>query len=243
MPWAAAKSAAWPTCFRATATSANAEHRAEVARLWGLPDVPATPGLTAVELFEAVHRGEIKALWIACTNPAQSLPDLARVHEALARCPFVVVQEVNPQTDTAAFADLLLPAAGWGEKEGTVTNSERRISRVRAAVRRPAKRAPTGPLPSILRSAWKARRPASGATLFRIRTSRASSTSTAPARLAATSTSAVSRMPCSSARAAAMAAARGRCDRHARLYADGLFPTPSGRALFQGRARIDRPPK
>jgi assimilatory nitrate reductase catalytic subunit len=116
---------------------ANAEHRAEVARLWGVTDVPATPGLTAVELFESVHRGEIKALWIACTNPAQSLPDLTRVHEALAKCPFVVVQEVSAETDTAAFADLLLPAAGWGEKEGTVSNSERRISRVRAAVPAP----------------------------------------------------------------------------------------------------------
>ncbi|MBL8414077.1 MAG: molybdopterin-dependent oxidoreductase [Propionivibrio sp.] len=116
---------------------ANPEHRAEVARLWGVPEVPAKPGLTAVELFEAVQRGEIKALWIACTNPAQSLPDLTRVHEALARCPFVVLQEVSPHTDTAAFADLLLPAAGWGEKEGTVTNSERRISRVRAAVAPP----------------------------------------------------------------------------------------------------------
>ncbi|MDO8340947.1 MAG: molybdopterin dinucleotide binding domain-containing protein, partial [Candidatus Woesebacteria bacterium] len=87
-----------------------------------------------IELLEAVHRGEIKALWIACTNPAQSLPDLNRVHEALAKCPFVVLQEVSADTDTAAYADLLLPAAGWGEKEGTVTNSERRISRVRAAV-------------------------------------------------------------------------------------------------------------
>ena len=112
---------------------ANPEHRAEVARLWGVADVPATPGLAAVELFEAVHRGEIKALWIACTNPAQSLPDLTRVHEALGNCPFVVVQEVSADTETASFADLLLPAAGWGEKEGTVTNSERRITRVRAA--------------------------------------------------------------------------------------------------------------
>ncbi|MFZ3018136.1 MAG: molybdopterin-dependent oxidoreductase [Gallionella sp.] len=112
----------------------NAEHRAEVARLWGVADVPAKPGLTAVELFDAMHRGEIKALWIACTNPAQSLPDLNHVHEALAACPFVVLQEVTPHTDTAAYADLLLPAAGWGEKEGTVTNSERRISRVQAAV-------------------------------------------------------------------------------------------------------------
>ncbi|MDP2809786.1 MAG: molybdopterin-dependent oxidoreductase, partial [Rhodocyclaceae bacterium] len=124
---------------------ANPEHRAEVARLWGVADVPAKPGLTAVELFEAVHRGEIKALWIACTNPAQSLPDLTRVHEALARCPFVVLQEVSADTDTATFADLLLPAAGWGEKEGTVTNSERRISRVRAAV----------PAPGEARADWR----------------------------------------------------------------------------------------
>ncbi len=124
---------------------ANPEHRAEVARLWGVADVPAKPGLTAVELFEAVHRGEIKALWIACTNPAQSLPDLTRVQEALARCPFVVLQEVSADTETAAFADLLLPAAGWGEKEGTVTNSERRISRVHAAV----------PAPGEARADWR----------------------------------------------------------------------------------------
>ncbi|MDP1734018.1 MAG: molybdopterin-dependent oxidoreductase [Sulfuritalea sp.] len=124
---------------------ANPEHRAEVARLWGVADVPARPGLTAVELFEAVHRGEIKALWIACTNPAQSLPDLSRVHEALEKCPFVVVQEVSADTDTAGFADLLLPAAGWGEKEGTVTNSERRITRVKAAV----------PAPGEARADWK----------------------------------------------------------------------------------------
>ncbi len=117
----------------------NAEHRAEVARLWGITDVPSKPGLTAVELFEAVGRGEIKALWIACTNPAQSLPDLTNVHAALAQCPFVVVQEVSAQTDTTAFADLLLPAASWGEKDGTVTNSERCISRTRAAVPPPGK--------------------------------------------------------------------------------------------------------
>jgi assimilatory nitrate reductase catalytic subunit len=145
---------------------ANPEHRAEVARLWGVADVPATPGLAAVELFEAVHRGEIKALWIACTNPAQSLPDLRKVHEALAKCPFVVLQEVSADTDTAPFADLLLPAAGWGEKEGTVTNSERRITRVKAAV----------PAPGEARADWKiavdfarrvvSRLPSGGSTLF-----------------------------------------------------------------------------
>ena len=80
--------------------------------------------------------GEIKALWIACTNPAQSMPDQATVRRALERCEFVVVQEAFATTATCAYADLLLPATTWGEKDGTVTNSERRISRVRAGRRR-----------------------------------------------------------------------------------------------------------
>jgi assimilatory nitrate reductase catalytic subunit len=112
----------------------NAEHRAEVAALWGVDEVPAQPGLTAVELFEAMDKGRIKAVWIACTNPAQSMPDQALVRRALERAEFVVVQEAFSTTATCRYADLLLPASTWGEKDGTVTNSERRISRVRAAV-------------------------------------------------------------------------------------------------------------
>jgi len=120
---------------------ANPAHRAEVAALWGVPDVPAKPGKTAIEMFQAAADGEIKALWIACTNPAQSMPDQATVRRALARAEFVVVQEAYATTATCGFADLLLPATTWGEKEGTVTNSERRISRVRAAVRPPGPQA------------------------------------------------------------------------------------------------------
>ena len=116
---------------------ANPVHRAEVAALWGIPEVPSTPGKTAVEMFQAAADGEIKALWIACTNPAQSMPDQATVRRALERAEFVVVQEAFATTATTRFADLLLPATTWGEKEGTVTNSERRISRVRAAVKPP----------------------------------------------------------------------------------------------------------
>jgi len=112
----------------------NPAHRAEVAKLWGVADVPAKPGKTAVEMFEAVADGEIKALWIVCTNPAQSMPDVTAVRAALARAEFVVVQEAFATTATCGFADLLLPASTWGEKDGTVTNSERRISRVRSAV-------------------------------------------------------------------------------------------------------------
>ena len=104
--------------------------------------MPATPGKTAVDMFEAVKRGEIKALWIACTNPAQSMPDLNLVHEALQAAEFVVVQEAFADTETVRYADLLLPAASWGERDGTLTNSERCISRLRAAVPPPGEARP-----------------------------------------------------------------------------------------------------
>ena len=116
---------------------ANPQHRAEVAALWGVADVPSQPGKTAVEMFQAAADGEIKALWIVCTNPAQSMPDQATVRRALQRAEFVVVQEAFATAETCAYADLLLPATTWGEKTGTVTNSERRISRVRTAVPAP----------------------------------------------------------------------------------------------------------
>lgn len=116
---------------------ANPEHRAEVARLWNVDDVPAQPGKPAVEMFEAINKGEIKAVWIACTNPAQSMPDLNNVRDALEKAELVVVQEAFRNTDTAPYADVLLPATTWGEKEGTVTNTERRITHVRPAVSAP----------------------------------------------------------------------------------------------------------
>ena len=116
---------------------ANPQHRTEVAALWGVADVPSQPGKTAVEMFQAAADGEIKALWIVCTNPAQSMPDQATVRRALQRAEFVVVQEAFATAETCAYADLLLPATTWGEKTGTVTNSERRISRVRTAVPAP----------------------------------------------------------------------------------------------------------
>ncbi|HKU69746.1 MAG TPA: nitrite reductase small subunit NirD [Burkholderiales bacterium] len=112
----------------------NPVHRAEVAALWGVRSVPERPGTTAVEMFDAIGRGEIKAVWIACTNPAQSMPDTAAVRKALERAELVVVQDAFRDAETCAYADVLLPASTWAEKEGTVTNSERRISRVRAAV-------------------------------------------------------------------------------------------------------------
>ena len=116
---------------------ANATHRAEVTALWGIEAVPATPGKTAVELFEALAQGEIKIIWIVCTNPAQSMPDQHLVRAALHKAELVVVQEAYTTSATVPFADILLPASSWAEKVGTVTNSERRISRVNAAVPAP----------------------------------------------------------------------------------------------------------
>ena len=105
--------------------------RARVQRFWGSPRMAPGPGLKAVDMFEAVADGRIKALWVMATNPAVSLPDATRVREALAACPFVVVSDCMAETDTTGFADVKLPALAWGEKDGTVTNSERRISRQR----------------------------------------------------------------------------------------------------------------
>jgi len=116
----------------------NPEHRAEIAKIWGVDDVPATPGKTAVEMFDAVKDGSIKAIWIACTNPAHSMPDLNKVIEALGNAELVVVQDAYNNVDTAEYADVLLPASTWGEKEGSVTNSERCITRVNPAINPPA---------------------------------------------------------------------------------------------------------
>jgi ferredoxin-nitrate reductase len=107
---------------------ANPEHRREVADFWGVDEISEKPGLTATEMFDALESGKMKAIWVICTNPLVSLPDSRRVEKALQNAKFVVVQEISHNADTAKHADLLLPAAGWLEKEGTMTNSERRIS-------------------------------------------------------------------------------------------------------------------
>ncbi|RTR02908.1 nitrate reductase [Halomonas nitroreducens] len=106
-----------------------------VTRFWRtehlVPTLPEGPGHKAVALFEAIERGEIRALWIMATNPVVSLPDADRVRAALAKCPLVIVSECMADTDLLPYADIVLPATSWSEKDGTVTNSERRISRQR----------------------------------------------------------------------------------------------------------------
>jgi ferredoxin-nitrate reductase len=106
------------------------QHRAEVAALWGVPPehLAATPGYTAVELFHALVEGKVKAVWIMGTNPAVSMPNLDVVEKGLRQAELVVVQDAYHPTDTTRFADVLLPAAQWSEKEGVMTNSERTLT-------------------------------------------------------------------------------------------------------------------
>jgi len=115
----------------------NADHRATVQQFWGAGPLPQSAGLKAVDMFRAVGDGTIKALWIIHTNPAVSMPDADAVAAAIAGCDFTVVSDITAHTDTARCADVLLPATAWAEKSGTVTNSDRTISRQRAVLSPP----------------------------------------------------------------------------------------------------------
>jgi assimilatory nitrate reductase catalytic subunit len=115
---------------------------ARVAGFWGTDRLAQGPGLKAVDLFRAVEAGAVKAVWVMATNPAVSLPDADRVRQALRSCELVIVSDMTADTDTAACARILLPAATWGEKDGTVTNSERTISRQRAFTQAPGEARP-----------------------------------------------------------------------------------------------------
>jgi assimilatory nitrate reductase catalytic subunit len=122
----------------------NPTHRAAVQRFWGSPKMPQAAGLKAVQMFDAVAKGQIKALWIIHTNPAVSMPDADKVAAAIKGCDFVVVSDVT-RTDTTRLAHVVLPATAWGEKSGTVTNSDRTISRQRAFL----------PAPGQARDDWR----------------------------------------------------------------------------------------
>ena len=208
---------------------ANPAHRAEVARLWGVDSVPGTPGKTAVELFDALASGEVKAVWIACTNPAASMPDLNRIHAALGNAELVVLQEAYADTETAAFADVLLPATTWGETEGTMTNSERCITRVHAAVPAPGEACPDW---AVVTDFARRLDPDAGPRLFPYADAEAvfnehrETTRGRDLDITGLSYTLLDIAP------RQWPFPEGATDGVTRLYADGVFPTADGRARF-----------
>lgn len=120
----------------------NESHREEVRKFWGGKPISSKPGYTATEMFEALHDGRLKAIWILCTNPITSLPNARFAEEALKKAKFVVVQEISNKPETLDYADVVLPAAAWTEKEGTMTNSERRISHLQKVIDPPGEALP-----------------------------------------------------------------------------------------------------
>ncbi len=204
-----------------------------VARFWKAPRIARHTGLKAVDMFRAAGDGRIKALWIMGTNPAASMPDAGRVRAALGACDFVAVSDVT-RTDTTRYADVILPAAGWGEKDGTVTNSERRISRQRSFMPRPGQARPDwqivcevarrmgfghgfdfdGPAAIFREHAALSAFENDGERLFDIG---------AHARLSDSDYDALRPR---------FWPARDTADRRERLLADGRYPTPGGQARF-----------
>ena len=123
---------------------ADSAHRAEIEASWGVApgSISSKPGLTAVEMFDAMEHGEVRGIWIAATNPAASMPDGNRTREALSRAEIVVVQDAYEDTETARFAHVLLPAAQWSERDGTMTNAERRVCYLEQATEPPGEALP-----------------------------------------------------------------------------------------------------
>jgi len=123
---------------------ADAEARATVERAWGVPPgrIAPVPGRSALEIFEGLASGAVRAIWILCTNPAASMPDLDVVERALRRAELVIVQDAYHPTETTRFADVLLPAAQWPEKAGVMTNSERCLTYLPRLVEPPGEALP-----------------------------------------------------------------------------------------------------
>jgi ferredoxin-nitrate reductase len=213
------------------------EHRAEVEAHWRRAPgtISPRPGLTAIEMFRALESGRLKAIWIAATNPAVSLPDLHQVRRALAKAELVVVQDAYHPTETTRLADVLLPAAQWGEKVGTSTSSERLVSRSEQAVAPPGAALPDW---EILARFGRAL----GYPGFEFRDAAAvwdefiPLTAGRPCDMAGMTSERLKRAkhlrwPCPSVNHPGTE----------RLYTDGRFPTPDGRARFLPRPH--RPPR
>lgn len=122
----------------------NETHRNEVEKFWQIPlgTIQPKPGLTATEMFDELNTGKLKAIWILCTNPLISLPDVRKAEEGLKKAKFVVVQDISNTIETLKYADVVLPAAAWAEKEGTMTNAGRYISYLSKVIQPPGEALP-----------------------------------------------------------------------------------------------------
>jgi anaerobic selenocysteine-containing dehydrogenase len=132
------------------------EDRGDVARLLGIPEerIPKKPSLAYDQILEGILRGDIRGLWVIATNTAHSWINQADAVDVLKRLDFLVVQDMYTTTETAALAHLLLPAAGWGEKEGTFINSERRIGLLKKVARAPGQALADFYIVKLLAEAW-----------------------------------------------------------------------------------------
>jgi ferredoxin-nitrate reductase len=215
---------------------ANPAHRDEVARFWGVPAVPPTPGLTAVELFEAIAAKRVKAVWVIATNPVESMPAASKVDQALAAADLVVVQDIYP-TATTAMADVVLPAAGWLEKAGTMTNSDRRIALLEKAVDPPGEALADAEILRRFAVAMGWGEQFQGATPAAVFEEHAALTKGTDITIAGLTHAALRahgpvQWP--------VMRSQGHPVGSARLYEDGVFPTPTGRAQLRALAFEDR---
>ncbi|MDP1847298.1 MAG: molybdopterin-dependent oxidoreductase [Solirubrobacteraceae bacterium] len=218
---------------------AVAEDRAAMEAHWGVPAgrISPTPGLPAVELFEALESGKVKAVWVMATNPLVSLPDGQRARAALERAELVVVQDPHHPTETSALAHAVLPAAAWPEKQGAMTSSERRIGLVRRAVAPPGEAKPDWEIVAALARhlgygdafAWR-----DSAAVF---DEFAACTAGRPCDMTGVSHERLRReggvqWPCP-------ALPVGEHEGTVRLYENRRFPTPDGRARFAPTPHAD----
>ena len=221
---------------------ANPAHRAEIARALGRRRRCRRARQDRGRDVRGRGRGEIKALWIACTNPAQSMPDQAWCAPRCSAPSSSCCRRRSRDTATARSPTCCCRARSWGEKDGTVTNSERRISRVRAAVPPPGEARARLAIAADFARRLQARLRPGRADAVPVRpTPKRSGTSTASRRAAATSTSAASTTRSRARRPAAVAVSRGRDDGRARLYADGRFPTAERPRALHRRRRTAPP--
>ena len=208
--------------------------RAVVERHWGVAPgtIAPAPGRTALEMFEGAARGEIRALWIVCTNPAASMPDLDVVEKALRQAELVIVQDAYHPTETTAFADILLPAAQWPEKAGVMTNSERRLTYLPKLVDPPGEALPDAEIFTRFAAemGWKASFPSARADEI-FDEFAALTAGRACDYAGVTHARLVSEGPLQWPAPAAACGAPASSGR-ARLYTDGRFPTADGRARF-----------